>query len=96
VISDAEEWTVRMLLEEWLPGAAHRVLDGSVCLYTNTPDRHFVVGAHPAHDNVLLVSACSGHGFKFATALAEVVADLALDGEAPFDVSLFGVARVVA
>jgi sarcosine oxidase len=96
VISDAEERTVRMLLEEWLPGAAHRVLDGSVCLYTNTPDRHFVVGAHPAHDNVLLVSACSGHGFKFATALAEVAADLALDGDAAFDVSLFGVARVMA
>jgi sarcosine oxidase len=96
VISDAEERTVRMLLEEWQPGAAHRVLDGSVCLYTNAPDRHFVIGAHPAHDNVLLVSACSGHGFKFATALAEIVADLALDGEAAFDVSLFGVARVVA
>jgi glycine/D-amino acid oxidase-like deaminating enzyme len=72
------------------------VLDGSVCLYTNAPDRHFVVGAHPAHDEVMLVSACSGHGFKFATALAEVVANLTLEGDAAFDLSLFGVERVIA
>jgi sarcosine oxidase len=90
-----EEHVVRMLLDEWMPGAAHRVLDGSVCLYTNTPDRHFVVDAHPSHDNVQIVSACSGHGFKFATALAEVVADLTLEGDAAFDVSQFGVERVI-
>jgi sarcosine oxidase len=44
---------------------------------------------------VQLVSACSGHGFKFAPALAEVVADLALEGASAFDVSLFGVERVI-
>lgn len=93
-IGAAEEHRVRVMLEEWMPGAAHRVLDGSVCLYTNTPDRHFIVDRHPAHDNVLLVSACSGHGFKFATALAEIAADLSLEGAAAFDVSLFGVERV--
>lgn len=95
-ISMAEEQCIRDMLDEWMPGAAHRVVDGAVCLYTNTPDRHFVVGAHPSHENLLLVSACSGHGFKFATALAEIIADLTLEGDAAFDVSLFDVSRVVA
>jgi sarcosine oxidase len=95
-ISAAEEQSVRAMLDEWMPGAAHRVLDTAVCLYTNTPDHHFLVDRHPAHDNVLLLSACSGHGFKFTTALAEVAADLALEGAAAFDVSVFGVARLIA
>ncbi|HSJ31797.1 MAG TPA: N-methyl-L-tryptophan oxidase [Longimicrobiales bacterium] len=95
-VGSAEEERVRALLQDWMPGAGHRVLDGGVCLYTNTPDRHFVVDRHPSHGNVLLVSACSGHGFKFATALAEVTADLALEGDAAFDVAMFAVDRVLA
>lgn len=95
-VSTAEEERVRALLQDWMPGAGHRVLDGAVCLYTNTPDRHFVVDRHPSYRNVLLVSACSGHGFKFATALAEVTADLALEGDAAFDVAMFAVDRVLA
>lgn len=94
-ISMAEEARVRGLLDAWMPGAAYRVLDGSVCLYTNTPDRHFVIGHHPAHDNVLLVSACSGHGFKFAPALAEIVAGMVLDGAPVPTGELFDVSRVL-
>ncbi|HEX6133585.1 MAG TPA: N-methyl-L-tryptophan oxidase [Longimicrobiales bacterium] len=94
-IGAAEEERVRSGLEEWMPGAAHRVLDDGVCLYTNTPDRHFVIDAHTAHPNVTLVSACSGHGFKFGPALAEVVADLSLEGTAAFDISLFRAERVL-
>lgn len=94
-ISMAEEERMRTLLDAWMPGAAHRVLDGSVCLYTNTPDHHFVIGAHPAHDNVLLVSACSGHGFKFAPALAEIVTSAVLDGPSTLTPGLFDVTRVL-
>ena len=94
-VGTAEEQEVRDLLEAWMPGAGHRVLDTSVCLYTNTPDHHFVVDRHPSHENVLLVSACSGHGFKFATALAEVTADLALEGTSAFDVSAFSAGRLL-
>jgi sarcosine oxidase len=95
-IGTDEEQCVRMMLDEWMPGAAQRVLAGAVCLYTNTPDHHFLVDRHPSHENVLLVSACSGHGFKFATALAEAAADSILEGAAALDLSLFGVGRVVA
>jgi glycine/D-amino acid oxidase-like deaminating enzyme len=60
-----------------------------VCLYTNTPDGHFLIDRHPTHPEVLIVSACSGHGFKFATVIGESVAQL-VAGETPsLDLSLF-------
>lgn len=61
----------------------------TVCLYTNTPDGHFLIDRHPAYPQVLLVSPCSGHGFKFAPAIGEAVADLVQTGRARFDLSLF-------
>jgi glycine/D-amino acid oxidase-like deaminating enzyme len=52
-----------------------------------------VIGAHPRHPRVLLVSACSGHGFKFAPTIGEIVADLVVEGSTRHDLSLFGVER---
>jgi sarcosine oxidase len=80
VVSSLDVQRVRGLLDRYVPTAG-RPLASSVCLYTNTPDQHFVIDRHPRHAQVLIASACSGHGFKFAPALAEYVADLALGGE---------------
>jgi sarcosine oxidase len=88
-----EEARMRRLLEAFMPGSAHRSLHAEVCLYTNTPDGHFVIGAHPSHEQVTLVSACSGHGFKFALVIGEAVADLLLEGGSGFDLSPFAVGR---
>jgi sarcosine oxidase len=64
-----------------------------VCMYTNTPDLHFVFDAHPRHPNVLVVSACSGHGFKFSSAIGEAAAQWARDGAPRIDMSLFSLSR---
>ncbi len=65
----------------------------AVCFYTNTPDEHFILDRHPQHDRVYLVSACSGHGFKFAPAIGELVAD-EIAGRAPFtDLAPFRLSR---
>jgi sarcosine oxidase len=66
---------VRALLRTYMPAADGPLIESSVCLYTNTPDERFLVGSHPAHPNVEIVSACSGHGFKFASAIGEIVAE---------------------
>lgn len=50
------------------------------CLYTNTPDQHFVIASHPAHPNVVIAAGFSGHGFKFASVVGELLADLVVDG----------------
>jgi len=61
----------------------------TVCFYTNTPDGHFLIDRHAAYPQVLLVSPCSGHGFKFSAAIGEIVSDLVRLGRSPFDLSLF-------
>ena len=55
----------------------------ATCLYTNTTDGHFLIAPHARHDEVLIVSACSGHGFKFASAIGEAVADLTMTFRGP-------------
>jgi len=73
-------------------------LDGTpiastTCMYSNTPDLNFAVGAHPTDPRVVLMSACSGHGFKFASVLGEIAADLATDKNPAFDISFLNPGR---
>jgi sarcosine oxidase len=91
-VSDAENEAARSLLQEVMPGAAGSLLDSRVCLYTNTPDRHFIID-WLQRDRVLLLSPCSGHGFKFATAIGEIAAQLTLDGKAWLDLKPFALSR---
>ena len=88
-----EDATIRTLLQQFQPGAAGDLLDSAVCLYTNTPDHHFVIDWHPEHNNVLIVSPCSGHGFKFSSAIGEIVAHLATGQVPRFDLTPFRLAR---
>jgi sarcosine oxidase len=62
-------------------------------MYTNTPDGHFVLDRHPRHPNVIVASPCSGHGFKFASVIGEVLADLACDGRTEHPIDMFRLAR---
>ncbi len=84
---------MRALLRRFIPDADGPPADAVTCLYTNTPDHHFLIGAHPADPRVILASACSGHGFKFATVLGEILADLATTGSSRFDLAPFRPAR---
>lgn len=95
-VAPGEVERVRALLREWMPAADGPVRDASVCMYTNTPDRHFLIDRHPGHPRVLMASPCSGHGFKFASAIGEVVADLVERGESRFDLAPFRLARFAA
>lgn len=70
--------------------AAAPVRQSTVCLFTNMPDGHFLIDRHPEHPQVLISSPCSGHGFKFASAIGEIQADLLTRGRARFDLSAFG------
>jgi sarcosine oxidase len=92
-VGTQEEQRMRWLLESYLPGSAHTAVDAAVCLYTNTPDGHFVIDAHPRHARVMVLSACSGHGFKFAPAIGEVAADELLEGGSGFDLTPFRIDR---
>jgi sarcosine oxidase len=75
-IKPQDEETIRAFLREHLPGINGPCRRASVCLYTLTPDRHFVLDIHPDHPNVALAAGFSGHGFKFASVVGEILADL--------------------
>ena len=66
-------------MEQWMPGAAMTLRAAKACLYTLTPDCHFVVDRHPEHSRLVLCGGFSGHGFKFAPVIGEIGADLALE-----------------
>jgi sarcosine oxidase len=82
------------LLGARLPGITSRVLRAVRCLYTVTPDGDFVVDWHPDIEGVLLVSPCSGHGFKHSAGLGESVARWLISGERPSGLSHFSLDRL--
>jgi sarcosine oxidase len=85
----------RALLRRFIPNANGRLLSATVCMYTNTPDFHFLIDRHPQHSQVLFASPCSGHGFKFSSAIGEVLAELIATGLASFDLGMFQLKRFV-
>ncbi len=78
-INEQEDASARALLERFLPDAGGGLRDRAVCLYTNSTDGHFLIDHHPMHHEVVIASPCSGHGFKFATVVGEIVAKLVAD-----------------
>ena len=89
-VTSAETDAMRGLLRRYLPKADGPLRSATVCLYTNTPDEHFWIDRHPAHPQVLIASPCSGHGFKFSSAIGEILSELILTGKSEFDLGLFG------
>jgi sarcosine oxidase len=96
-VRDSEVEAMRTILARHIPDANGVLRSTAVCLYTNTPDQHFLIDWHPAFPRrVLLASPCSGHGFKFSSAVGEVLKDLLLKGSSSFDLSLFRLDRFIA
>lgn len=89
---DADERSrVERAAASYLPTLGRDLADHAVCLYTMSPDGHFLVGPHPQHDAVTIAAGFSGHGFKFAGVIGEVLADLALDGRTRHPVGFLGI-----
>jgi sarcosine oxidase len=96
-VSPAEaDFVWRRHIEGRVKGLKPNGVRAAACLYTMAPDSRFVIGRDPDHERVIVVSACSGHGFKHSPAIGEAVAGLALDGEAPEVLAPFDPARALA
>lgn len=92
-ITAADEALIRAALADHLPAANGAIIDSRTCFYTKTPDGDFVVDRMPGADNVIVASPCSGHGFKFAPVIGEILADLAITGATDHDISRFRLRR---
>jgi sarcosine oxidase len=92
-VDEGETEFIHSLVRQILPDAAGPLRETAVCMYTNAPDGHFVIDVHPEHPSVIIASPCSGHGFKFSSAIGELLAQMATDQPLGFDISLFSLSR---
>jgi sarcosine oxidase len=88
-----DESPVRAFLQRYVPSANGPVRQSAVCTYTLSPDRHFIIDVHPEHRNVSIAAGFSGHGFKFASVVGEIMADLAEKQETTLPIGMFRLAR---
>jgi sarcosine oxidase len=84
---------VRRFISRRLKRLNSTPIASTTCIYSNTPDLNFAIGPHPAETRVTVLSACSGHGFKFASVLGEVTADMVTDVKPSFDLSFLRLDR---
>jgi sarcosine oxidase len=78
---DVDRAPVSQFVRDTLVGVSPVAARHAVCMYTMTPDEHFIVDRHPQHPHVVYGAGFSGHGFKFTSVIGEVLADLAIDGQ---------------
>jgi N-methyl-L-tryptophan oxidase len=91
IASDGSE--VFSFLRKFLPGVGG-CLHGAACTYDNSPDEDFIIDTLPGHDNTLIITGLSGHGFKFASVLGEIACQFAQDKTPDFDLSPFALSRL--
>ena len=92
-VGEDEKERIRAHLAQLMPDAAGALRATATCMYTNTPDLHFIIDHHPARENVIVACGFSGHGFKFCSVFGEVLADLAVQGNTAQPIGLFALRR---
>jgi sarcosine oxidase len=92
-VTDAELAPLRTFATTYLRGVSDRIAKTAVCMYTNTPDGDFIVDLHPEDPRIVVISACSGHGFKFAPVIGDIAADLVTKRQTLRDISHFTATR---
>lgn len=96
-VTEAEIARMREVqVQRYFPTIGSRCVKTAVCLYTATPDAEFVIDFAPGSDRVLIVSPCSGHGFKHSAAIGESVAELCFQGSSSIDISRMSLKRFTA
>ena len=93
VVSAEDEALIRPAVSQYIPAGAGPLRFAKTCLYTLTPDHDFLIDRLPGAPNIVVASPCSGHGFKFAPVVGEILADLATGGETGHDISRFRFCR---
>ena len=92
-VHEEDETVLRNFVRRYFPAAAGPALSLKTCMFTNSPDGHFIIDLHPDYPQVSLASGFSGHGFKFASVIGEIMADLAMFGKTTHDLDLFRLDR---
>jgi sarcosine oxidase len=91
---DEDEDMLREFAARYFPEGCGPTLSLKSCMFTNTPDGHFIIDTHPGYPQVSFAAGFSGHGFKFASVIGEVLADLVERGESRYNIELFSLDRL--
>jgi sarcosine oxidase len=90
-----DEAVLRQFGERYFPEGSGPTMALRACMFTNTPDEHFILDCHPAFPQVALASPCSGHGYKFCSVIGEILADLVTgDGVTRHDIGFLRLTRL--
>ena len=93
-VDSVDEHLLRSFGARYFPAGTGETLALRACMFTNTPDEHFILDHHPEHPQVVLASPCSGHGYKFCSVIGEILADLAIgSGETRHDIDFLRLDR---
>lgn len=95
-VQPADVALLHRVVHDCFPAVGSHPLLTRTCLFTNTPDEHFILDRLPEAPAVVIAHACSGHGFKFSPVIGEITADLTLDGTTPHDIALHRLSRFAA
>jgi sarcosine oxidase len=88
-----DELVLREGIRRYFPDADGPTMAMKTCLFTNSPDEHFILDVLPEHAQVSIAAGFSGHGFKFCSVVGEIMTELALDGGTRHDLALFRLSR---
>src|SRR5699024_2867488 len=92
--SDAnDEGHLREFLDEFMPKASGALKKGVICMYTRTPDGHFIIDKHPEYPHISIAAGFAGHGYKFASVVGEILSQLAISAETDHDIALCKIDR---
>ena len=92
-VNSEDEAVLRSAVERYFPKANGTTMTLKTCMFTITPDEHFIVDLLPANSQVAVAAGFSGHGFKFASVIGEILADLAINGETEHNIDLLKIDR---
>ena len=92
-VNSEDEAVLRSAVERYFPKANGTTMTLKTCMFTNTPDEHFIVDMLPGTSQVVVAAGFSGHGFKFASVIGEILADLAINGETEHNIDLLKIDR---
>ena len=92
-VEPEDEELLRRFALRYFPAGAGPALMRKTCLFTNTPDEHFILDVHPEHPGVAIAAGFSGHGYKFCSVIGEIMADLVQRGETGHDIEFFRLQR---
>lgn len=91
--NERDEAMLRQFAEKYFPDGAGATSSMKACMFTNSPDEHFIIDRLPDASQVVVGAGFSGHGFKFSSVMGEILADLALEGATRHDIGMFGMGR---